>query len=225
MRLEKGADDMTIKILLADDHELFRKGLRALIEEQDDLQVVGEATNGLEAIRLAQKLTPDVVLMDLSMPDLNGVDATRQILQANAKAKVIALSMHTDSRAVDRILRAGALGYLLKEAALAELTQAIHAIMKGGTYLSPMIARDVVDQLRKTPPAGPRSLLQTLSVREREVLQLLAEGGTTKEIAAKLFVSPKTVETHRHQVMEKLKLQSIADLTKYAVREGLTSLE
>ena len=216
---------MAIKILLADDHELFRKGLRALIEEQDDLQVVGEATNGLEAIRLAQKLTPDVVLMDLSMPDLNGVDATRQILQANAKVKVIALSMHTDSRAVDRILRAGALGYLLKEAALAELTQAIHAIMKGGTYLSPMIAREVVDKLRKTPPAGPRSLLQTLSVREREVLQLLAEGGTTKEIAAKLFVSPKTVETHRHQVMEKLKLQSIADLTKYAVREGLTSLE
>jgi len=217
---------MTIKILLADDHEMLRKGLRSLIEHDKNFEVVGEAGNGRDAVRLTAKHKPDLVLMDLAMPDLNGIDATRQILQANPKVKIIALSMHTDSRMVDRILRAGAAGYLLKESAFEDLTQAILTIMKGGTYLSPMIARDVVENLRKTPPAaGHRSRLLALSEREREVLQMLAEGCTIKVIAGKLFISAKTVETHRTKVMEKLHLHSIAELTKFAVREGLTALE
>ena len=217
---------MAIKILLADDHEMLRKGLRSLIEQDNNFDVVGEAGTGLEAVRLAAKHKPDVVLMDLAMPDLNGIDATRQILQANPKIKIIALSMHADSRMVDRILRAGALGYILKESAFEELTQAIRTLTKGGTYLSPMIARDLVENLRKTPPAAAhRTLLQTLSERERAVLQMLAEGCTTKEIAGKLFVSPKTVETHRTKLMEKLQLHNIADLTKFAIREGLTAIE
>jgi DNA-binding NarL/FixJ family response regulator len=223
--MENGEGSVAIRIILADDHELLRKGLRALIEAQDNYEVVGEAANGLEAVRLALKLASDVILMDLAMPELNGIDATRQILEANPKIKIIALSMHTDPRMVDRILRAGALGYILKESTFEELLHAINTIMKGGTYLSPMIARDLVENLRKTAPAGRPSLLQTLSDREREVLQLLAEGCTTKEISGKLFISPKTVETHRHQVMEKLQLRSIAGLTKYAVREKLTALE
>ena len=216
---------MAIRILLADDHEILRTGLCALIEQQDSFEVVGQAGNGIEAVRLARKLTPDVVLMDLGMPDLNGIDATRQILETNPKIKIIALSMHTDSRMVDRILRAGALGYILKESAFEELTQAIRTIIKGGTYLSPMVARELVENLRKSPANDRPSLLQALSGREREVLQLLAEGCTTKEIAGKLFVSPKTVETHRAKVMEKLQIHNIADLTKFAVREGLTAIE
>jgi len=223
--MEKDEGNVAIRIILADDHELLRKGLRALIEEQDNYEVVGEAANGLEAVRLARKMASDVILMDLAMPDLNGIDATRQILETNPKLKIIALSMHTDPRMVDRILRAGALGYILKESAFEELLHAISTVMKGGTYLSPMIARELVENLRKMPPVGHASLLQTLSDREREVLQLLAEGCTTKEIAGKLFLSPKTVETYRHQVMKKLQLRSIAELTKYAVREKLTALE
>ena len=224
--MKKGKDKMAIRILLADDHEMLRKGLCSLIEQDNNFDVVGEASTGLEAVRLAAKHNPDVVLMDLAMPDLNGIDATRQILKANPRIKIIALSMHTDSRMVDRILRAGALGYILKESAFEELTLAIRTITKGGTYLSPMVARDLVENLRKSPPAANhRSLLQTLSDREREVLQLLAEGCTTKDIAGKLFISAKTVETHRTKIMEKLHLHSIAELTKFAVREGLTAIE
>jgi len=186
---------------------------------------VAEAADGRECIQLAEEHTPDVVMMDIAMPKMNGIEATRQILQANDKIKVIALSMHTDSRMVDRILRAGAVGYILKEAAFEELTRAIHTVMKGGTYLCPTITGAVVANLRKTPPVERHTLLQTLTEREREILQMLAEGGATKGIAAKLFLSVKTVETHRAQLMEKLHVHNLADLTKFAVREGITSLE
>ena len=217
---------MAIKILLADDHELLRKGLRSLLEQDRAFEVVGEAGNGLDAVRLAGIHKPDVVLMDLAMPDLNGIEATRQILQHNAKAKIIALSMHSDTRMVERMLDAGALGYILKEAAFEELKDAIHAVLKGGTYLSPSLARDLVGNLRKGGAAAPRpSLLQTLTDRERKVLQMMSEGHSTKEIAAKLFVSPKTVETHRAKLMEKLRLNTTAELTKFAILEGLTTLE
>lgn len=217
---------MAIRILLADDHEMLRKGLRSLIEQDNNFDVVGEAGNGLDAVRLAGKHKPDIVLMDLAMPDLNGIDATRQILQGQPKTKIIALSMHTDSRMVDRILRAGALGYILKESAFEELKEAIRVILRGGTYLSPMIARDLVENLRKGGAAAGRpSLLQTLTDREREVLQMMSEGLSTKEIAGKLFVSPKTVETHRAKLMDKLQINTTAELTKFAIREGLTTLE
>lgn len=216
---------MSIKIILADDHELLRKGLRSLIKQNDNLEVVGEAANGVDAVQLARHLQPDLVLMDLAMPDLNGIDATRQILQTNPKVKIIGLSMHTNARMVDRMLQAGASAYILKESAFEELLQAIRTIMKGGTYLSPQIARGLGANNRAAPLTGPRSLVQTLSDRELEILKLLAEGWTTKTMADKLLVSPKTVETHRAKIMEKLRLDNIAALTKLALREGLTKLD
>ena len=216
---------MSLRILLADDHEIVRSGLRALIEKQTDLKVVGEAANGREAVRLARDLTPTVVVMDVSMPDLSGVEATRRILKRSPKAKVIALSMHSDRRFVVEMLRAGAQGYLLKDCAYDELVRAIRTVAGGRAYLSPRIAGVVLeDCVRSTAPeaAAPAP---ALTAREREVLQLVAEGLTTKEIANRLHISPKTAETHRQQLMNKLNIHSVADLTKFAVREGLTSLE
>jgi len=214
---------VSVKILLADDHKIVRDGLRALIEGQPGMEVAGEAENGRAAVRLARDLSPDAVVMDVAMPDLNGIEATRQIVAEGAGARVIALSMHSDRRFVAEMLKAGASGYLLKDCAFEELTQAIQVVMGGQTYLSPGIASVVVEDYVRHAGEGADAV--GLTAREREVLQLLAEGRSTKQIASRLHVSAKTVETHRQRLMEKLNLHSIADLTKYAVRAGLTSLE
>ena len=216
---------MTIKILLADDHKITRQGLRSLLEKQPDMAVVAEAEDGRTAVQMVEKLSPDVVIMDVSMPDLNGIESTRQIISRNSKVKIIALSMHSDRLFVSEMLKSGACGYLLKDCAFEELARAIRAVVDGKTYLSPAISGVVVDdylhRLSKTDsPNG-----QILTNREREVLQLMAEGKSTKQIALKLHISVKTVETHRRQIMDKLDIHTVAELTKYAIREGLTSLE
>ena len=215
--------NMNVKLILADDHQMVRDGLRALIEKQPGLKILGEACNGRNAVSLCADLKPDLAIMDLSMPGLNGMAATRQILSANPAIKVLVLSMHADSRFVAETLSAGVSGYLLKDNAFEELIVAIHAVMSGKVFLSPQITALVAADYKQGLVKGAKIATNLLSERECEVLQLLAEGRTTKEIAAELNVSVKTVETHRAQVMSKLKLDSIAALTKYAVREGLTT--
>jgi DNA-binding NarL/FixJ family response regulator len=216
---------MTIKILLADDHKIVRDGLRTLVEKEPDMEVVGEAENGRKAVKLTRELSPDLVIMDVTMSDLNGIEAARQIHKETPDVKVIALSMHSDRRFVAGMLEAGASGYLLKDCAFEELTRAIKNVISNKIYLSPGITDVVVkDYLGKSTKAS-HSAFSDLTNREREVLQLLAEGRSTKQIAESLHVSVKTIETHRRQIMEKLDIHSIAELTKYALREGLTSLE
>ncbi len=214
-----------IRIILADDHKIVRDGLRALLERQSGMEVIAEADNGRATVRMARELVPDLVIMDIGMPDLNGIDATRQIVADLPKVKVIALSMHSDRRFVVQMFRAGASGYLLKDCAFEELTRAVLAVLKNQTYLSPAVAGPVMEDYIQQLSSGEELGGTVLSPREREVLQLLAEGKTTKEVAAALCVSVKTVETHRQQIMNKLNMQSIADLTKYAIREGLTTLD
>ncbi len=214
---------MASTILIADDHRLLREGLRSLLQ-REGFQVVAETDNGRAAVTLAKKLQPDVVITDIGMPDLNGVEATRRICAEAPRSKVLALSMHTESRFVLGVLEAGASGYLLKDAAFEELSGAIKAVLKGQIYLSPAIAGVVVKQSIGGRGSKARPQSPILSKRENEVLQLIAEGKSTKEIAASLYVSVKTVETHRKQIMDKLDIHSIAGLTKYAVREGLTPL-
>jgi DNA-binding NarL/FixJ family response regulator len=216
---------MAIKVFLADDHKLFREGLRALLEKEQDMKVIGEAEDGRTTVQLMRELAPDVVIMDVAMPDLNGVEACRKIIAQFPHVKVLGLSMHSDKRFVAEMLRAGASGYLLKDCALDELVGAIRAVARNQTYLSPRIAgvvvRDYVERLSKKAPSQAPELTPT----EREVLQLLAEGKSTKVAAQTLHVTVKTIETHRQHIMAKLGIDSIAELTKYAIREGLTSLE
>jgi DNA-binding NarL/FixJ family response regulator len=214
-----------IRILLADDHKIVREGLRTLIEKQPGLEVVGEANSGRMALKLALELKPDVVIMDITMPDLNGIEATRQIHSEIPGVKVIALSMHSDKRLVAGILMAGASGYLLKEDCdSGELARAIRAVAINQTYLSPKIGEVVIKDYVRHLSMTASSPFSILTPREREVLQLLAEGKNAKEIASSLHVSVKTVETHRNKIMEKLDIRSIAELTKYAIRERLTPL-
>lgn len=216
---------MKIKVILVDDHHIVREGLRSLIENQADMNVVGEAENGRVAVQLVNEIHPDVVVMDVGMPELNGIDATRQILTENPTIKVIGLSMHADRRYIMEMLKVGASGYLLKDCAFEELVVAVRTVKSNQIFLSPkienLILKDYVYRLKK----GDHSAYSILTVREREVLQLIAEGKTTKQIADTLKISSKTVETYRQQMMEKLDIFSIADLTKYAIREGLVSLE
>lgn len=214
-----------MKILLADNHKLFCEGLRTLFTQQKGMEVVGEAANGRMAVRLARELSPDIVIMDIGMPELNGMEATRQIRAEMPAIKVVAVSMHADRQYVAGMLAAGASGYVVKDCAFSELIQAVQTVRNGGRYLSPDIIGVVVeDYVQRLAPA-PGSALERLSDREREVLQLLAEGGTTASIAQRLHVSRKTVETHRKNLMLKLELHSVAELTKLAIREGITSLE
>ncbi len=216
---------MSVRLILADDHKIMREGLRALLAKQKEIEVIAEADSGRGVIELCAQLHPDVVVIDISMPDLNGIDAARQITRQAPDIKVIALSMHSDKKYVKEMLAAGASGYLLKDAAFEELGMAIATVLKNKTYLSPQITDTVVkDYVNEHVPKD--SIVSTaLSAREREVLQLIAEGKSTRDVAAKLYVSVKTVETHRKQIMDKLGLNSIAELTKYAIREGLTSVE
>jgi len=216
---------MSTRILLADDHKITRQGLRLLLDKQPDMEVAGEAQDGRTAVQLVEKLLPDVVIMDVSMPDLNGIEASRQITSRFPNVKIIALSMHSDTLFVAEMLRSGASGYLLKDCAFEELARAIRTVIAGKTYLSPAISGVVVDDYLHRLSKTEFSTARLLTNREREVLQLLAEGKSTKQIALKLHISPKTVETHRRQIMDKLNLHTIAELTKYAIRKGLTSLE
>ncbi|HPQ69116.1 MAG TPA: response regulator transcription factor [bacterium] len=216
---------MTIRVLLADDHQIIREGLRSLLTDQKDIEVVAEADTGRSALNYVEKMRPDVILMDIAMPDINGIEATRQIKAANPEIRILALSMHSDQRFVGDMLRAGATGYLLKDCAGAELVQAIRTVYAGKVYLSPSIAGIVTEGFINPASAVGVDARQVLTVRELEVVQLLAEGLSTKEVAFKLNVSIKTVETHRKNIFDKLSLSSIAELTKYAIREGLTSLE
>ena len=216
---------MSIRILLADDHKITRQGLRALLDKQEDMEVVAEAEEGRTAVRLVRELLPDVVIMDVSMPDLNGMEAARQIVGKFPDVKIIALSMHSDSLFVTEMLRSGASGYLLKDCAFEELARAIQAVVAGKAYLSPSISGIVVNDYVHRLSKADFSSSELLTDREREVLQLIAEGKSTKQIALKLHVSVKTIETHRRQIMNKLDIHTVAELTKYAIRKGLTSLE
>jgi two-component system response regulator NreC len=216
---------MSIRILLADDHKITREGLCSLLEKQQDMDVVAEAENGRTAVRLAHELLPDVVIMDVTMPDLNGVEAARQIVGRFPNVKVIALSMHSDSLFVTEMLRSGASGYLLKDCAFDELARAIRTVASGKTYLSPSISGVVVEDYLHRLTKTNFSSSEILTDREREVLQLMAEGKSTKQIALKLSISVKTVETHRRQIMNRLDIHTVAELTKYAIRKGLTGLE
>ncbi len=216
---------MPITLLLVDDHKIFRDGLKSLLENQLDLEVVGESDNGRNAVSAAKKLSPDVVIMDVAMPDLNGIEATQKILAENPEIKIVALSMYSDRRFITRMLKAGARGYLLKDCAFEELAGAIQAVLKDQIYLTPRITHDLVSDYLTLLPSHEAVEAPVLTPREREVLQLLAEGRKTKEIADVLKVSVKTIETHRKQIMDKLNIHSVAELTKYALREGLTFLE
>jgi len=217
---------MEIRLLLADDHKMLREGLKSLIENEPGMTVVGEAGDGKTAVELARKLTPHAALVDVAMPDLNGIDATRLMVKANPGLKVVALSGHADQHFVREMFAAGASAYLIKQTACDELIRAIRAVMSGQKYLSSGVTRGVVDAfVELSPSTGTTPAFGQLTAREREVLQMIAEGRSTKEIGGKMDVSVKTVETHRRNIMEKLNLHSVAELTKYALREGLTAIE
>lgn len=213
-----------ITILLADDHALMRDGLRALLEREPDMTLVAEAGDGRLAVELAKETRPDVAVIDAAMPVLNGIEATRQIASTLPETKVLALSMHSDRRFVSGMLTAGAMGFVLKECAYQELIEGVRAVVNNQTYLSPRIVSIVTEGFVAGAKGAQPSPCGQLTQREREVLQLLVEGLTTKDISDGLGVSVKTVETHRRHIMEKLELRSVAELTKFAIREGMTGV-
>jgi two-component system NarL family response regulator len=216
---------MSIRILLVDDHQMMRDGLRSILDLAEDLEVVGEAGNGYQALELAETLRPDVVVMDIGMKDLNGIEATRHIRTSNPEAKVIALSTYSEESYVLGMLEAGACGYVLKDAAVEEMRRAIRAVAAGQHFLSPGVAGSVVSSHLRGASPDAASAATSLAPRERQILQLLAEGHTSSEIARQLHIATTTVDSHRRNIMRKLDLHSVAELTKYAIREGLTSLE
>src|SRR4051794_28865141 len=206
-----------IRILLADDHAMVRQGFRMILGSQPDMEIIGEAGNGREAVEMSGKLLPDVIVMDVAMPELNGIEATRKIIAALPRSRILALSMHKDSVYVREILRAGARGYLLKDSIDSDLLAAVRAVAKGEGYLSPAVSEAVLTDYRKHVTAP----LDLLTSREREVLQMIAEGKTNKEIAGDLKLSVYTVDAHRGRIMEKLNLHSTGELVRFAVRNGL----
>ena len=216
---------MKTRILLADDHSIMRQGLHSLLDRESDLEIVGEASNGHEAIRMARDLRPDVMVMDVGMPELSGVEATERIKSEMPEIRIVALSMHSDRRFVTGMLSAGASGYVLKSEALEELVGAIRSVRADRVYTSPkvtdVVMQDYVSKLNR--PAGSES--SPLTRRESQVLGLLAQGNSTRQIAEQLNLSVNTIDTHRRRIMLKLDLHSIAELTKYAIREGITSVD
>ena len=216
---------MTTRVLLADDHEIVLDGVHAMLEREPEFEVSGKVTDGSQAVELSRELVPDIVVMDLTMPDMSGIEATRLIVTEQPTVKVLCLSMHADSGFVMAALEAGASGYVLKDAAKQELLHAICTVMKGQVYLSPGVAGMVVDAARSRDAESGASDFALLTEREREVLQLLAQGETSKQIACRLHLSVKTVGTHRRHIMDKLNINNIAGLTKFAIHEGLASAE
>lgn len=214
-----------MRVLLADDHQITREGLAALIDKEPDLEVVGQAGTGREAIDLAGELQPDVVVMDISMPDLNGIDATREIVRRQPAIRVVGLSMYSDSRYAASLFAAGGAGYVLKKRAFRDLAEALRTAANGQRYVSPELGGDVMREYVERINGAEAAAFSLLTMREREVLQLVAEGRTNREIAAGLHISVKTVDTHRRHIMEKLDLHTVAELTKYAVRHGLTDAQ
>jgi DNA-binding NarL/FixJ family response regulator len=216
---------MGIRVLVVDDHTIMRQGLKALLEKGQDIEVIAEATNGLEAIRLAREFTPDVIVMDMTMPEMNGIDASRQILEENPAVRIIILSMVLDQACVAEALKAGATGYVLKDCASDELMVAIKTAMAGFPYLCREVTALVVKGYTQGGDERSNDRHSPLSPREQDVLRLIADGKNSKEIAFQFGVSVKTIEAQRMNIMKKLHLHSVAELTKYAVREGLTSIE
>ena len=214
-----------IRVLLADDHALVMAGIRSLVEEQGNTQVVAEASNGREAVALTIQHKPDLVIMDISMKDLNGIEATAQIMAAAPSTRVLILSMHTTEDFVRRAIKAGAVGYLVKDSAPLDLKMAITAVLSGEIYLSPRVSKHIVSGFLHGPLAQNEPTMDLLTARQREILQLIAEGKSTKEIAFQLNVSVKTVETHRSALMDRLGIHDIAGLVLYAVRHGLISVD
>ena len=218
-------NDRFITIFLADDHTIVRQGLAKLLEAESDLRVIGEAQNGREAVKKVQGLKPDLVIMDIAMPLLNGIEATRQIKKFSPQTKIIILSMHSHDRYISELISIGASGYLLKDSTGGEIVKAISAAMKGGVYLSPSISRRVIeDYLTLKKKSSREDLYTILSNREREVFQMIAEGHSTKEISSILFISPSTVKTHRSNIMEKLQINNISQLIQFAIRLGIVDV-
>jgi DNA-binding NarL/FixJ family response regulator len=216
---------MTVRVLLVDDHQLMREGLRKILESTSGIEVVGEAEDGRSALAAVAAYHPDVVVMDIAMNGMNGIDATQHVSKAHPDVKVVALSTHADKRYVRNMIRAGASAYVLKESASEDLLRAVAAAARGEHYLSPQITGCLLESWTAPQTPESSSVYEVLGAREREVLRLLSEGKTSKEIAVQLALSIKTVETHRRNITSKVGLHSIAELTKYAVREGLTTLE
>jgi DNA-binding NarL/FixJ family response regulator len=213
-----------IRVLLADDHKMIRAGLRLVLAQQADIMIAGEADDGREAVTLAAELKPDVVVMDVGMPNLNGIEASLQIKQARPETAIVMLSMHSDEGYILRALRAGAAGYILKDSAEADLVGAVHAVAEGKSFFSPKVSRILLeDYMRKLKKTGAEDSYDLLSAREREILQLVAEGKSSKEVANLLNLSVYTVETHRGNIMQKLNLRGIPELILYAVRKGIVS--
>ncbi|HVP36243.1 MAG TPA: response regulator transcription factor [Terriglobales bacterium] len=213
-----------IKILIADDHKILRQGIRSLLAPHADFEVVGETSDGPETLKETFKLKPDVVLMDIGMPNLNGFEATRQIKKKLPEVKVLVLTMYLDDEYVLQALQSGASGYVLKDVAVEELVTAIRAVNNDQYYLSPSISRTVIDAYLRKTEKGEKEPSELLTAREKEIVQLIAEGFTNKEIAAKLYISVKTVDAHRSHIMEKLDIHDVALLVKYAIRKGITDL-
>ncbi len=213
-----------IRILLADDHTLVRAGIRALLEQLDDLEVVAEAADGREALELTEVYLPDVALLDIAMPEMNGLEVARRLQKKRPEVRVLLLSMYSNEEYVSEALACGAAGYVLKDASVAELDLAVHAVARGESYLSPAVAKQIVSG-QVQPGGDAPSGLQRLTPRQREVLQLIAEGNSTKQMARKLGVSVKTVETHRAQLMDRLDIHDVAGLVRYAIRTGLVAPE
>ena len=215
---------MGIKVILTDDHAMLRHGLSRSFEQEEGVEIVGQASDGYMAIDLVKELSPDLVIMDIGMAGLNGIETTRRITHDFPNVKIIGLSMHSSDKYVREMFRAGASGYLLKNCAFEELVEAVRTVVSGKTYISPAIG-DMVIKEYTSKESEDKSIFSVLSQREREVLQLLAEGKTTKQIGQALFISPKTVEAHRLRIMDKLQIDNIAQLTKFAIQEGITEPE